>query len=126
MNSPERYPDLEIYLKRVPAADLLAWLETLFTDVQVSAQEQTTQCLINQMECTISGNVAKGGDTSLWFKSNETPWSTDVECARAAFAQFGGEVRCSTGGWEGESEEETGGWLRITEKGEQTVNWRAA
>ena len=123
MNSPERFPDLEIYLKRVPPHDILAWLKTIFDEVQVLTTEPSTQCLVDQMACTISENVAKGGYTSLWFKSNATPWLSDLDCARAAFDHFGGEIRCSTGGWEGEDD---GGWLRITDKGEATVNWHSA
>lgn len=123
MNSPERFPDLEIYLKKVSADDILNWLKSIFTSVEVIATDPSTRCLIDQMACTISENVAKGGYASLWFKDNQTPWHTDVEMARAAFAQFNCEIRCSTGGWEGEDD---GGWLRITDKGEQTVNWHTA
>lgn len=72
------------------------------------------------MTCNISENVAKGGFTSVWFKTNETPWENDHECAVSAFDYFQIETRCSTGGWEGEDD---GGWLRITDKGSQTVNW---
>ncbi|MFT4797447.1 MAG: hypothetical protein ACJAYE_000849 [Candidatus Azotimanducaceae bacterium] len=124
-----RFPDLEIYLKRVPANDIVEWLNTIFNDVSVLTQPASkqpsvpaaTECLIQQtMTCNISENVAKGGFTSVWFKSNDTPWATDHECAVAAFDHFQIETRCSTGGWEGEDD---GGWLRITDKGSQTVNW---
>lgn len=128
-----RFPDLEIYLKRVPADDIIEWLKVVFDDVSVLTDQSSTQssthptkpsateCLIQQtMTCNISENVAKGGFTSVWFKTNETPWENDHECAVSAFDYFQIETRCSTGGWEGEDD---GGWLRITDKGSQTVNW---
>jgi len=132
-----RFPDLEIYLKRVPANDIIEWLNTVFDDVSVLTNPSSTQapkqaplkalstvCLIQQtMACTISENVAKGGFTSVWFKTNETPWENDHECAISAFEHFQIETRCSTGGWEGEDD---GGWLRITDKGSQTVNWHTS
>lgn len=159
-----RFPDLEIYLKRVPTDEVIKWLSTVFDDVSVlpssssarvptqaatetsmetsaetsleTSTETSTQaptqssplsstvCLIHQtMACTISENVAKGGFTSVWFKTNETPWENDHECAISAFDHFQIETRCSTGGWEGEDD---GGWLRITDKGSQTVNWHTS
>tara|TARA_R110002073_G_scaffold27872_11_gene89235 strand:- start:3150 stop:3518 length:369 start_codon:yes stop_codon:yes gene_type:complete len=118
-----RFPDLEVYLKRVPTEDIVTWLESLFESVRVLSTDPSTKCLINEtMPCTISENVAKGGYTSLWFKTNQTPWATDHDCAQAAFDHFQCETRCSTGGWEGEDD---GGWLRITVDGTQTVNWHS-
>ncbi|MFN3237474.1 MAG: hypothetical protein ACE37D_10465 [Pseudomonadales bacterium] len=119
MSSP-RFPDIEIYLKRVATEDVLAWLQTVFNDYEVVRTEPSTRCKLKEMFCTITENVAKGGYTSVWFESNATPWETDRDCAQAAFAHFQCETRCSTGGWEGEDE---GGWLRLTDKGEQVVNW---
>ncbi|MFT4676642.1 MAG: hypothetical protein ACJAX5_001425 [Patiriisocius sp.] len=123
-----QFPDLEIYLKRVPPGDIIKWLESLFENVRIVTTEPATQCLINEtMACTISENVAKGGFTSLWFKTNETTWTTDRDCAAAAFSHFQIETRCSTGGWEGEGEDaDDGKWLRFTDKGTQIVNWHSS
>ena len=121
MNSPEKFPDIEIYLKRVETAAIVAWLESTFSKIEVIRSEPSTQCKIDgEMRCTITEQVAKGGYCSVWFENNLTPWTTDRDCAVAAFTHFQCETRCSTGGWEGEDD---GGWLRITEKGEQIVNW---
>jgi hypothetical protein len=50
-------------------------------------------------------------------------WKTDRDCAIEAFEFFAPrEIRCSTGGWEGEDE---CGWFRITDDGIKTVNWLA-
>ena len=75
------------------------------------------------MECIILLKATKGGYTSVWFKSNDTNWNTDKDCAVDAFKFFApNEIRCSTGGWEGEDE---GGWFRITEAGIKIANWLA-
>jgi hypothetical protein len=120
MSSPERFPDIEIYLKRVTTEEITSWLEQMFGSASVERTEPNTRCKLGTMFCTVTEDVAKGGYTSVWFESNETPWVTDLECARQAFDHFKVETRCSTGGWEGEDD---GGWLRITDKGEQVVNW---
>ncbi len=120
MTSPDSFPDIEIYIKRVSVDDVLAWLRGVFTEVEVLRTEPNTRCKIGAMFCTISDQVAKGGYVSVWFESNETPWKTDRDCGRDAYQHFKVEVRCSTGGWEGEDD---GGWFRFTEKGEQVVNW---
>ncbi len=121
--NPTRYPDIEIYLKRVGSDQILPWLKDALGDFETIKTEPSVQIKFDKMTCTIAENVAKGGYTSIWFEPNETPWPTDIECARAAFLKFKVEVRCSTGGWEGEDD---GGWLRLTEKGEQVVNWHQA
>ena len=120
MNSPEPFPDIEIYLKRVTADEVIQWLEQVFGSAVVERTDPNTRCQLGDVFCTITEQVAKGGYTSVWFESNQTPWTTDHECAKQAFEYFKVETRCSTGGWEGEDD---GGWLRITEKGEQLVNW---
>lgn len=119
MNSP-KFPDIEIYLKRVGTEDVLSWLEQAVGPFEIVRTAPSTRCKFPEMFCTITEDVAKGGYASVWFESNQTHWDTDRDCALAAFDQFKVEVRCSTGGWEGEDD---GGWLRITDKGEQVVNW---
>ena len=120
MNSPERFPDIEIYLKRVTTDEVLPWLKEVFGEVEVIRTEPNTQCNLGGIACTITEQVAKGGYTSVWFESDQTPWPTDRDCAHQAYQYFKTETRCSTGGWEGEDD---GGWFRITDKGEQVVNW---
>jgi hypothetical protein len=122
MTSPEKFPDIEIYLKRVESGDILKWLEQVFGNLEVTRTEPSIRCKINGMFCTITEQVAKGGFSSIWFESNQTPWHTDKDCARVAYEHFKTDTRCSTGGWEGD-EEDNGGWFRISDKGEQVVNW---
>ena len=61
------------------------------------------------------------GYTVAWFDSPATPWDTDLECARAAAAHLGCEVRCSTGGWDADDAEL---WWCVRAEQVEQVTWR--
>ena len=85
---------------------------------------QTFQCTAGQIP-VIWLPKAVGKWHSLLLDSDDTPWADDLECARAAFAALGVEVRCAPGGWdEEESEEEADHWIRISADGEENIVWR--
>jgi hypothetical protein len=133
-----RFPDLEIYIKRVDVEAVTAWLQSNFTLVRTETTSEHTVCHLQSndkpgkpglsdqadMQCVILQKAVKGGYVSVWFKQNNTAWDTDRDCAEQAYAYFSAlgdtEIRCSTGGWLGEDE---GGWFRFTKDGIQTVNW---
>ena len=115
------FPDIEIYIKRPSLDALVAWIEVSVGLVSHVTRGTTTEVLLlDQTSCIIVENAVKGGYTSVWFKSNQTPWATDRDCALAAWSHFQIETRCSSGGWNGLDEQ---GWLRFTEAGETVVNW---
>lgn len=121
-----RHPDIEIYIKRVPLADLLQWLDQRFAVGEQQEAGDTLKVQLNwegkPLSCTIYENAAKGGYTSVMFEPNHTPWDNDEACAEEAFKIFQLEVRCITGGWSTDSPSE-GGWYRFTENGCSVVNW---
>ncbi len=119
------YSDIEIYIKRPDMDALRTWLDQRFT---VSHAEQKGDSLILQLadppiECVIVENAVSGGYTSVWFRSDQTPWQDDRECALEAFHQLKLEVRCAAAPWDETAADEQA-WLRLTEAGEQRVNWR--
>jgi hypothetical protein len=117
------FPDIEIYVKRPDVGALIVWIETKMGPVShVTRGSTTTVQLPDQTSCIIVENAVKGGYTSVWFKSKQTPWATDRDCALAAWTHFQLETRCSSGGWNGLDEQ---GWLRFTDAGETIVNWFA-
>ena len=64
---------------------------------------------------------------SLLLESDSSPWATDRDCAEAACAALGVEVRCAIGGWsEDESDEAADRWLRVTSEGVSEITWRTA
>lgn len=122
----EAWPDIEIYIKDASADAIKAWLDDRFGLMSESQQGDALNCRLGaeHMECVIVENAAKGGFTSVWFKSDRTPWPDDTSCAREAFARFGTEIRSSTAPWqEGEDETTAGGWLSISDGGERIINW---
>ncbi|HIG41636.1 MAG: hypothetical protein ABGY96_10030 [bacterium] len=123
----KRYPDLEIYIHRTETDHVLRWLAEIFELKQSRPLKDSIICNLvgvtgKEMECVILSKAARGGYTSVWFKSNETKWDTDKDCAVDAFDFFAKEIRCSAGGWQGEDE---GGWFRVTDEGVKTANWLA-
>ena len=114
----EAFPDIEIYIKDVAENALLEWLRSHF-DIESGKQTITLTRGTEKTACLIVPDAAKGGYTSVWFKSNHTPWPTDIDCARDAHKFLNKEARCSTGSWENEE----GGWLKINQQGETKVVW---
>ena len=124
-NSTEAFPDIEIYVKRVELDAVRTWLSKHF---EITNSKNTREGVVFDLknpakeafQCVVAENVVKGGFASIWFKKNVTQWHTDRDCAIDAYAYFQLEVRCSTGGWEGEDE---GGWFRFVDDDIKTVNW---
>jgi len=119
----DRYPDIEIYIKQPGPERILAWLEGRFQQVETRRKGGATVCTMQpgNIECVIVDDAADGRFASVWFKSSETPWASDLDCARDAFAALGLEVRCSAGSWR--EDDEAGGWLRISGDGETPIDW---
>jgi hypothetical protein len=141
---PEAFPDIEIYVKRVATADIESWLKQHFT-VEVLATDASYLLTYQELtcECLVVPNAVSGGFTSIWFKSNNTPWQTDLDCAESAYEFLKAEIRCSAGSWEAEQGEEDNvdtaqnhgardnasnagddsGWLKIDSNGTTTITW---
>lgn len=121
-----RQPDIEIYLKHVDLPRVTEWLTKELgplSDWQPSGQ--TVHC---QTESSIPIHWIKkafGNWHSLYIASAETPWSTDLDCALAAYRAFQVEVRCAPGFWhESDGEEEADRWLRVDAEGVTEIRWR--
>jgi hypothetical protein len=123
---PDVFPDIEIYVKEVDVASIIDWLEQHFRVVDRRTREHahTIRLALNDssIKCLVVEKAVKGGFTSIWFKSAETPWQTDRECAKDAVAFLHCEVRCNAGSWDEDCEDDQG-WLRITEHDESRINW---
>jgi len=128
-----QFPDVEIYIKDSPLEDILLWLQCIFDEVMPDAKAtqgsrlQTLSLTYNEktIPCVIYPDAVKGKFTSLWFKSGDTPWQTDRDCALAAFDYLHTEIRCSSSSWTTEDDDEVNDrWLRLNHEGESIVRWK--
>lgn len=118
--------DVEIYLHKHTPVQIIEWITSTFghpPETLSSATKGTVRLRIqNPNGTTIPVMlVQRGAWHSVWFDSNQTPWATDLDCARAAVAALGGIARCSDGGWqEGDDPDQ---FLEVSTEGVTTVIW---
>jgi hypothetical protein len=123
------YPDIEIYLRTNQLQSILNWLSHCFESTSAPQKAGNTFKLTGHFQnyiipITITQCAAGKHYTSVTFDSNNTPWATDLVCARAAFAHTGVEVRCSAGSWEDNaSKSDNEAWWKIDNEGEFRVCW---
>ena len=122
-----RQPDIEIYLKDAELPAVTAWLEQAIGPCAPwQTRGQTSKGRAGDIPLTWLPR-AVGKWHSLLLESDATPWATDRDCAEAACAALGVEVRCAIGGWsEDESDEAADRWLRVTSEGVSEITWRTA
>lgn len=120
-----RQPDIEIYLKDCDLEAVSHWLSTaLAATPHWLTKGQISQALIAQLPVTWFKH-AVGKWSSLLIESAASPWATDLDCAQAAYAALGVEVRCSLGGWqESQGEANADQWLKVNAEGVTEFTWR--
>ena len=114
----KHFPDIEIYIRHVSNEALICWLESRF-DVKGKFPFLTLSLEKKITDCLIVSDAVEGGYTSVWFKSNGTPWKTDRDCARDAYRYLKKEVRCNASVTSNDSFQ----WLQLDKKGEIPVSW---
>ncbi|TPE52840.1 hypothetical protein FJM67_07440 [Maribrevibacterium harenarium] len=122
-------PDIEIYLLSCPTPNIEAWLTDLFGPLDAVPSTETGIKFIahyqgQHIPITILEQAAGKRFTSVWFDSEHTPWANDIECAEAAFASLGCEVRCNMASWEEDEELDPDLWWRINKNGAGPYIWR--
>ncbi len=122
-----RQPDIEIYLRDDHLDDLFDWLGREVGQLSLQAPTGLTQrgtLTAAQAIPMMVVRKAAGKWASVWLDSDQTPWDTDLDFARAVYAGIGREVRCSVGGWtESDGEADADRWLKINSEGEAEFVW---
>ena len=125
-DSHMRYPDIEIYLRQPQPGAIDAWLgETLDAAPLRGAGRgkwQTRGHYAGHEVPVLLVEKAADGFASLWFDSSHTPWLRDCDCARAAAARLGCEVRCSLGGWQ-PGDDPDRFWQVLPDGSENAIDW---
>jgi len=122
-------PDIEIYLLSCPTEQIIRWLEQDFSvnEVRTSNDASIKVTLTfngNTIPVTILEKAAGKRFTSVWFDSDQTPWESDMDCARHAFEKLNCEVRCNYQGWQEDNQDDPDLWWRINDNGEGPYIWR--
>ncbi|WP_299182758.1 hypothetical protein [uncultured Neptuniibacter sp.] len=99
-----RHPDIEIYVKNRSLDEIRGWLATHSEKIEA----QSSKGGIHELDLSIDGvkvpvliheKVAGKAWSSVWFKSDQSPWAKDLDCAQAASEEMETQVRCIASGW---------------------------
>lgn len=122
-----RYPDIEIYVKDVTFKDIDDWLKLHFTQVErkhteTKKSEARSHWLVDGSEVIAFGNaIAKY--SSIWFKQNNSPWDTDLDCAHTACKELNTQIRCSNSSWEEGQGPESQWWRVVDGEEDMLIEW---
>ena len=122
-----RYPDIEIYVKDVTFQQIEEWLNLHFKNVErkhieTKKSEARSHWLVDDSEVIAFGNaIAKY--SSIWFKQNNSPWDTDLDCAHAASKKLATQVRCSNSSWEEGQGPESQWWRVVDGEEDMLIEW---
>jgi len=138
-NSPQQtaqpQPDIEIYAKDLSVDTLLSWLNKHFDkdwdDSAICQHDFTSKKPVDvqlykqgvAIELMVTPSAAGKAFTSLWFKSGNTGWHDDLECAESLLSELDGEVRCSAESWSEEEPEYSEKWWKITRNTRELIVW---
>ncbi|MFT5594940.1 MAG: hypothetical protein ACI8SR_003343 [Oceanicoccus sp.] len=122
-----RYPDIEIYVKDVTFQQIEEWLNLHFKNVErkhieTKKSEARSHWLVDGSEVIAFGNaIAKY--SSIWFKQNNSPWDTDLDCAHTACKQLATQIRCSNSSWEEGQGPESQWWRIVDGEEDMLIEW---
>jgi hypothetical protein len=124
-----RHPDLEIYIKNCTAEQILQWLADQCKNVEILSSTQHSHELEllfsdQYVKSSIQQKVSGKAWTSLWFKSNETPWNTDLECAVQASQQMNTQIRCIKAGWSDSNDDNDDQWWKVENGEQELISWK--
>lgn len=119
--------DIEVYAKGLQLADIEKWLSRHFDRLEVlNSGKVVHDFLLHKGETVIPlmivENAVGKAWTSIWFKSGQTPWQSDMDCGKDLNSFASCRVRANAAPWaDGEDMDE---WWQITETGEEsTISW---
>ncbi len=121
-------PDIEIYVLSCPLDEIITWLKQGFTLLEKNQPSPlctkiTLELDKNIIPVTILEQASGKRFTSIWFDSSNTPWDSDISCAKDAYKHLHCEVRCNYQGWAEESDQDPDQWWKINDHGDGPFVW---
>ena len=122
-----RHPDIEIYIKNSSLEAIQEWLASQAEKIECHPPKGTIHPLNltfsgHEVEALIHERVAGKAWTSLWIKSDKSPWATDLECAHSAAKNLDTQIRCVAAGWEdGDDPDE---YWKVEDGAEEKIQWQ--
>jgi hypothetical protein len=120
-----RQPEIEVYICQYSQKDLIFWMKSLVGHLEkdeISGVSTTYQSDVGPI--IITPKVEGGPFTSIWFNTPNSPWETDVDCARQISKELACVVRCCPGKRFPEVPQESNIFLEISNGEERLVEWQ--
>ncbi|NQZ29794.1 MAG: hypothetical protein HRU06_00885 [Oceanospirillaceae bacterium] len=125
------HPDIEIYIKNCSPEQVTGWLSSQAIKVSISKKSELTLELDvdfagGSTQAVLQQKVSGKAWSSLWLKTNTTPWPTDLDCAAHAANFLETQIRCIKGGWS-EDEDDTQDddqWWKIEGNERELIKWQ--
>lgn len=98
------HPDIEIYIRHCNLQQLERWLRSRCSGMnrrfsQGRIHEYRSVFNGAQVPILVHEKVVGIEWTSIWFRSNRTPWRRDLDCALEVARALQTQVRCLTSDW---------------------------
>lgn len=124
------HPDIEIYIKNCSQEQVINWLSMIAINIEITKQtEQTLKLDIDfeqgNTQAVFQHKVSGKAWSSLWFKTNNTAWPTDLTCAEQAVKSLNTQIRCTKAGWSEEHEEDQDDdqWWKLEGDERELIKW---
>ena len=94
----ERQPEIEVYLRDCPTERLVAWLRAVIGPLEDPVEAGAAIVYPSAIGAVVvTPCIEDGPFVGVWFNTNRSPWTTDVDCARQAARELVCTVRCDPG-----------------------------
>lgn len=118
----ERQKEIEIYIRGCPDRRLLAWIESRIGHLDQPESAGDARVYASRIGPVIVTAIG-GAFTGVWFNTANSPWATDIDCAREAARYLMCVVRCDPGRHFNDVPERSDTFLEIEGDVERLVDW---
>lgn len=121
----QRQPEIEVYISEYSPKRLMSWLEKMFGPLELRGKTGLATTYKSDIgPIIIAPKVEDGPFTSIWFNTPNSPWATDVDCARHVSKELDCVVRCCPGKHFPEVPQESNIFVEISDGKESLIAWQ--